>query len=329
MIRPRQSRDRQKAFKRKFMDNHQGSSMVQLQPILSLRTTPIPGGPPIQASAHSVERVPQIATNITQGTLPDRSLQASMHQSSPQEPYNSPQMTNQSSPYPVTTSSSPVQANNASSQIVPTSVDLVNTANTCYSIVAVQALYSIRFQDYMIDDQSSVLATNLTNLLRQYLNGAVSDSAQLVVALNMNLSPRNQFTVGRQQCAGEFLSMLLSIVQSEQLLSLCQSVVSCVVCGFEGRCPYPASLTDTILLLSFPSTILELDLRILVNGALGQHDTNALNCEQIGCPLQGVWLPDRTVYTEKEVSIFWLGRNKLEDGQQIKVLAPVVEPSSH
>ena len=132
----------------------------------------------------------------------------------------------------------------------PPTLNPPNVANTCYAVACSEVMHSIGLQNYLLPGQTPV-EMNLTNHLRTILNGSRSspDLVPLVMALNMCLPPQSQFVVGRQQCAGEFLSCLFSSLTLRQHFSTFEDQAICPVCSVIYTANLPHAITPHVLLI--------------------------------------------------------------------------------
>ena len=299
---PRQGRDRQSRFKRMFMDG--------IRP-----TTEAVTGASQDLPAPTVLSLPRSSGGSRQNQSTRQPLQSTSQQASSDG--------HQDQPISPQSQSIGQFQNSSSSPAVPISLDLVNTANTCYAITTVQVMYEFQFARYLQDDIDPV-ANNLKNLLLQYLNGSIQDVVPLVNALNMNLLPANQFMVGRQHCAGEFLSSMLSVLNTGQLTSLFELVSECILCGFQDRSNLPASCTNKLLVMAIPHSSNYADLLAIVQLALNRE--YPMVCQDGTCPGFRNQILSRIEFTEREISIYWLNRNSNQDNQAVKDLTPVLDP---
>ena len=174
----------------------------------------------------------------------------------------------------------------------------------------------------------SPLEMNLTNLLASFLDGTSPhvDLIPLVMAVNLCLPAQNQFTIGRQQCAGEFLSSLLGSLQLRPHFSTFQEEALCVVCGTTQTTNLPNSTNPFLLVLPVLQSSAALDVQNLVTGALSQQGFGA--CQNIACPAHLSPAPSSIQFTEQAVTVYWLGRNLSQSGVRLKSLTAIQDPDN-
>ena len=230
------------------------------------------------------------------------------HQDQPQ-PSSSP--STESSP----TSPPPMQAQSLSQptpQLNPPPVlNIRNVANTCYAVSVLQVLHGVGLQQCLLPGNTP-LNSNLTNLLIPILslgpNTPQIDLVNLVMALNMCVPGPNMFNIGRQQCAGEFLSALLSELNLGPYFSIFKEEATCQFCLTTQSVNLPTASTPLILVLPITDSPVPANVAPIVTRLLG-HNYTFLPCQNITCPALNTLIPSTFQCTENTVSIYWLNRN--------------------
>lgn len=154
-----------------------------------------------------------------------------------------------------------------SNQHPPPILNLHNVANTCYAVATVQVMHSIGLHNYMLAGQTPH-EMNLSNLLTHILNGTAPspDLVPLVMALNLCLPPQNFFTIGRMECAAEFLASLFSSISLGPHFSTFESQAICPVCSAVAISNLPNSISNLLLTLQSVRGVVPVNVSNLVAG---------------------------------------------------------------
>ena len=208
----------------------------------------------------------------------------------------------------------------------PPVLNIQNVANTCYAVSVVQVLCGVGLQRCLLPG-TTPLNSNLTNLLNPILGGGPTtpqfDLVNLVMALNMCVQGPNMFDIGRQQCAGEFLTVLLSNLSLGPHFSTFKEEATCQLCQTTESVNLPTATTPHILVLPITHSQVAADVAPIVRRILGNNNT-LLTCQNPTCFAYGNVIPSTFVFTEHRVTIYWLNRNVF--GQ--KPLTSLIEPDS-
>lgn len=221
---------------------------------------------------------------------------------------------------------SPPQQPPPQQSVAPQVLNVQNVANTCYAVSTIQVLHAIGLQQQLLAGQSP-MEMNLTNLLTQVLSGTSpnSDLVPLVMAVNMCLPTQHMFTLGQQQCAGEFLSSLLNSLQLRPFFSTFLEEAICPLCRTTQSSNLPNSTTPFLLVIPVLISSVPVNLAALVTGALSQQG-NFLSCQNVACLANLTQIPSTTQATEHAVTVYWLGRNISQGGVPLKSLTAMQEP---
>ena len=153
------------------------------------------------------------------------------------------------------------------------------------------------------------------------------DLLPLINALNLCLPAPNMFTIGRQECAGEFLDALFENINLTSHISSFQEIAICPDCNVPQTAALPTTRSPLMLLLPLnDSSHAPAVLAPLIRREMSQPTLplNSTACPTSGCPNFMFPLQGAIQCREKPLLIYWLGRN-LTNGQ-VKCLQQVTEP---
>ena len=208
----------------------------------------------------------------------------------------------------------------------PSVLNIRNVANTCYAVSTMQVLHSLGLQHYLLQG-SDTLSSNLTNLLLPLLSSSPAspqfDLRNLVMALNMCLPAHNQFALGRQQCAGEYMGSLLSSLNIAPFFTTFEEVTVCTLCGDTNRTNLPHHSSPLFMTLTIPHNPHPANVATMVQQTLAVPLFSF--CPTSNCSSQSI-ISSQVHVTELHVSVYWLCRNVSEGMVQAKSLTQVQEP---
>ena len=190
-----------------------------------------------------------------------------------------------------------------------------------------QVLHNLGLQHHLLPG-SNPLSSNLTNLLLPLLSSSPAspqfDLRNLVMALNMCLPAPNQFALGRQQCAGEYLGSLLNCLNIAPFFTSFEEETACPVCANAHRVNLPHHLSPLFLTLTIPDNAQPADVAIIFQQTLAVPLYSF--CQTSNCPSLPNLIPSQVRVTENQVSVYWLSRNVSQGMVQAKALTQVQEP---
>ena len=156
----------------------------------------------------------------------------------------------------------------------PTVLNLRNIGNTCYAIATVQVFHKVGLLSSLRPGLTPQ-EQNLSNLLGTILRSATMqqfDLVNLVMALNMCLPPDNMLSIGRQECAGEFLQLLLKSLNLPSFFSTFQEQNRCPTCNTTHISNFPpTNITPFVLVIPVPQGQ-EVNLNTLANSVINRPE---------------------------------------------------------
>ena len=248
----------------------------------------------------------------------------------PHQPPTQPQPAAPSHAHPSTSSATQAAPRPSHQQQHPLVLPLQNIQNTCYACATIQALFFVDATSH-VQMTNMPVQDNLTNLLRILLNSTPNsprfDLVQLINALNLCLPAQNMFSIGQQECAGEFLDALLENVNVSSYISSFEEFAVCPVCSFPQVTGLPTTRSPYMLLLPIDETSAgPADVATMVTRLMNQSHGSTV-CQTVGCPAQLSPLVGVVQCREQALKIFWIGRNLTGGG--VKCLQQMVEPGAN
>lgn len=224
------------------------------------------------------------------------------------------------------------QADGPASQVIeitPRLGNLLNRQQTCYAAAITQILIKINLHQNLIAAGPSQglghqqLARTLHNTLTMRANpdNPPFPVTKLVTDLNQVLSPRDQFQLGIQQCAMEFLIKLVENINfSPEFFTCFHEEAHCQVCNYISRRRIPQE-SEALLCVNPPHQVHHLDVLALVHALLTDPVIDMVCSSPSFC--NGRQLLGTVQDRLGQTSIVWLCRNTGAEG---KCLTPVLEP---